>query len=79
MEGCKAGIRRSVSALEVSPMRKVDSAVTTEAIRFAYIAASTRNAMAEMTRTAKHHRQTMREADRNRREINGRVIDSTPV
>ena len=79
MEGCKAGIRRSVSALDVSPRRKVESAVTTETMRLAYIAASTRNAMAEMTKTAKHHRKAMREADRNRRETNARVIDSTPV
>lgn len=39
--------------------------------------ASTRSAMAEMTKTAEHHRKTMREADRNRWEANARVIDST--
>ena len=56
LDGCKAGILRSVSALDVSPTRKEESAATTETIRLAQIAASTRNATAEVRTSAKNQR-----------------------
>ncbi len=49
-------MRDNASALEVSPTRNVESARTTEEIRLAQIAASTRNAIAEAKTKTKHQR-----------------------
>jgi hypothetical protein len=54
--GLQRGYSSQRLALEVSPTRNVESAVTTETIRLAKIAASTRNAMAAVKKTAKHQR-----------------------